>query len=33
MIFFVKDGQIVGKLPGRRSEKVLNKKIREFLGQ
>jgi len=31
MIFFVKDGQIVGKLPGRRSEKVLNKKIREFL--
>ena len=31
MIFFVKDGQIVEKLPGRRSEKELNKKIREFL--
>ena len=31
MIFFVKDGQIVEKLPGRRSEKALNKKIREFL--
>ncbi len=31
MIFWVKDGQIVEKLPGRRSEKVLNKKIREFL--
>ena len=33
MIFFVKDGQIVEKLPGRRSEKVLSKKVREFLGQ
>ena len=33
MIFLVKDGQIVEKLPGRRSEKVLNKKIREFLKQ
>lgn len=33
MIFFVKDGQIVAKMPGQRSEKVLNKKIREFLGQ
>jgi thiol-disulfide isomerase/thioredoxin len=31
MIFFVKDGRIVEKLPGRRSEKELNKKIREFL--
>ena len=31
MIFLVKDGQIVEKLPGRRSEKELNKKIREFL--
>jgi len=29
----VKDGQIIEKLPGRRSEKVLNKKIREFLKQ
>jgi thioredoxin-like negative regulator of GroEL len=33
MIFLVKDGRIVEKLPGRRSEKALNKKIREFLGQ
>jgi thiol-disulfide isomerase/thioredoxin len=33
MIFLVKDGRIVEKLPGRRSEKVLNKKIREFLKQ
>ena len=33
MIFFVKDGQIVEKLQGRRPEKQLNKKIREFLGQ
>jgi len=33
MIFLVKDGQIVEKLPGRRSEKELSKKIREFLGQ
>jgi thiol-disulfide isomerase/thioredoxin len=31
MIFLVKDSRIVEKLPGRRSEKVLNKKIREFL--
>ena len=33
MIFLVKDGRIVEKLPGRRSEKVLKKKIREFLKQ
>ena len=33
MIFLVKDGQVIEKLPGRRSEKVLNKKIREFLKQ
>ena len=33
MIFLVKNGQIVEKLPGRRSEKVLKKKIREFLKQ
>ena len=33
MIFLVKDGRIVEKLPGSRSEKALNKKIREFLGQ
>ena len=33
MIFLVKDGQVVEKLPGRRSEKALNKKIREFLSQ
>jgi len=33
MIFLVKDGQVVEKLPGRRSEKALNKKIRELLGQ
>ncbi|MGD2187639.1 MAG: TlpA disulfide reductase family protein [Desulfobacterales bacterium] len=31
MIFLVKDGQIVEKLPGRRPEKALNKKIRKFL--
>jgi len=31
MIFLVKDGRIVEKLPGRRSERELNKKIREFL--
>ena len=31
MIIFVKDGQIIEKLPGRRSERELNKKIREFL--
>jgi thiol-disulfide isomerase/thioredoxin len=33
MIFLVKDGRVVEKLPGRRSEKTLNKKIREFLSQ
>ena len=31
MIFLVKDGQVIEKLPGRRSEKVLNKRIQEFL--
>ncbi|MGD9181908.1 MAG: hypothetical protein PVG15_10570, partial [Desulfobacterales bacterium] len=31
MIFLVKDGQIIEKLPGRRPEKELNKKIRGFL--
>jgi thiol-disulfide isomerase/thioredoxin len=31
IIFLVKDGRIVEKLPGRRSEKELGKKIREFL--
>jgi thiol-disulfide isomerase/thioredoxin len=31
MIFLVKDGQIVEKLPGSRPEKELNKKICEFL--
>jgi thioredoxin-like negative regulator of GroEL len=31
MIFWVKDGRIVEKLPGRRSGKELDKKIREFL--
>ena len=31
MIFLVKDGRVIEKLPGRRSEKVLNKKIRKFL--
>jgi len=31
MIFLVKDGQIIGKMPGRRSEKQLTQKIREFL--
>lgn len=31
MIAFVKDGKIIEKLPGRRSEKALKKKIREFL--
>ena len=31
MIFLVKDGQVVEKLPGRRSEKILNKRIQEFL--
>jgi thiol-disulfide isomerase/thioredoxin len=33
IIFLVKNGQVVEKLPGRRSEKALNKKIREFLSQ
>jgi thiol-disulfide isomerase/thioredoxin len=33
MIFFVKDGQIVEKLPGRRSGKELDKKIRKFLAE
>ena len=31
MIFLVKNGQVIEKLPGRRSEKVLNKRIQEFL--
>ena len=31
MIMWVKDGQIVEKLPGRRSERDLEKKIRKFL--
>ena len=31
MIFWVKDGRIVEKLPGRRSRKELDKKIRGFL--
>jgi len=31
MIFFVNDGRIVGKMPGRRTEKQLIQKIREFL--
>jgi len=33
MIFWVKDGRIVEKLPGRRSGKELEKKIREFLAE
>jgi len=33
MIFWVKDGRIVEKLPGRRSGKVLDKKIRKFLAE
>ena len=33
IIFLVKNGQVVEKLPGRRSEKALNKKIREFIIQ
>ena len=33
MLFLVKNGQIVAKLPGQRSEKALNKIIREFLRQ
>ena len=31
MIFFVKDGQIVEKLPGRRPGRELDKRIRKFL--
>ena len=33
MIYFVKDGQIVEKLPGRRTGKELDKKIRKFLAE
>jgi thioredoxin-like negative regulator of GroEL len=33
MIFWVKNGQIVEKLPGRRSQKALDKKIRKFLAE
>jgi len=33
MIFWVKDGRIVEKLPGRRSGKELNKKIQKFLAE
>jgi thioredoxin-like negative regulator of GroEL len=33
MAFWVKDGRIVKKLPGRRSEKDLDKRIRKFLAQ
>ena len=33
MIFLVKDGRIVEKLPGRRPGKELDKKIREFLAK
>ena len=33
MIFFVKDGRIVAKLPGQRSERELTTKIREFLAE
>ena len=33
MIFWVQNGQIVEKLPGRRSKKELDKKIREFLAE
>jgi len=31
MLFFVKNGQIVEKLPGRRTEKFLEKKFKQFL--
>lgn len=31
MIYWVKDGQIIEKMPGRRTEKELDKKIRKFL--
>ena len=33
MIFWVQNGQIVEKLPGRRSKKELDKKIRKFLAE
>jgi thioredoxin-like negative regulator of GroEL len=33
MIFWVKNGQIVEKLPGRRSKNELDKKIRKFLAE
>lgn len=33
MIFWVKNGQIIEKLPGRRSKKELDRKIREFLAE
>ena len=33
MIYLVKDGQIVEKLPGRRTGKELDKKIRKFLAE
>ena len=33
MIFWVKDGQIVEKLPGRRPGRELDKKIRKFLAE
>jgi thiol-disulfide isomerase/thioredoxin len=33
MIFWVKNGRIVEKLPGRRSKKELDKKIRKFLAE
>lgn len=31
MIFFIKNGQVIEKLPGRRPERELEKKIRKFL--
>jgi thioredoxin-like negative regulator of GroEL len=33
MIFWVKDGRVVDKLPGRRSKRELDKKIRKFLAE
>jgi thiol-disulfide isomerase/thioredoxin len=33
MIFWVKNGRIIAKLPGRRSKKALDKKIRKFLAE
>ena len=33
MIFFVKDGRVIEKLPGRRPAKELDKKIRKFLAE